>query len=124
MSRKLARGGIALLILGGVCAIVGLLLFLRGFFAVGMEDPFIMPWRSPALRRLVSFEGAAVGIVLLGIGSYLVKIGLGLTLVGHSESIAGWLRRLVRGERLSCPECGSPAPTSAKYCSQCGTRLQ
>lgn len=127
MSRKLTKSGTALIVVGGIVAIVGLISFLRVFLAMGrgMNDPF-MPFRSPAIGRAVPYEGAVVGVILLGVGSYLVKIGLGLTLVGHSDSIASWLRRLVGGERRtgSCTQCRQSMPTSANYCSRCGARLE
>ncbi|NLL09068.1 MAG: zinc-ribbon domain-containing protein, partial [Firmicutes bacterium] len=52
--------------------------------------------------------------------------GLGLALVGQSDSIASWLRRLVKGEGKGrgCPSCGASVSSSAKYCSQCGRRLE
>lgn len=128
MSKKLTKGGTALIVLGGILALIGLVLFLRIFFTVGrgMDDPFLSPFRMHALRSGLSFEGGVVGLVLLGVGSYMVKVGLGLALVGQSDSIASWLRRLVKGEGKGrgCPSCGASVSSSAKYCSQCGRRLE
>ncbi|NLM42182.1 MAG: zinc ribbon domain-containing protein [Firmicutes bacterium] len=126
MSGRLTKSGVALIIIGGTLTVVGLVLFLRVLLALGhLGVPFPTPFSMPGWRNALPVQGAMVGLVLLGVGSYLVKIGLGLTLVGHSDSIASWLRRLVRGERAeqSCPNCGAAVPSTANFCSQCGTRL-
>lgn len=123
MKRKLTTGGIVLLAVGGILTLAGLALFLREVLVLDpdLPDPLILPW-----WREINLEGGMLGLVLLVAGSYLVKIGLGLTLVGHADSISSWLHRLFRGEKgaLECPNCGASVTADSKYCSQCGAKLK
>lgn len=115
MFHKLTKGGLTLAIIGGLIGIVGLALCLD---ALG----------PPPFGSVRSYQTGVLGIVLATIGGYLFKIGLGLTLVGHSERIATWLNR--RWARWSgkdagveCPVCHRVLIGQPNYCSNCGTKL-
>ena len=98
--------------------LAGLALFLR---AVLVQSDYPIHLSFPAE---INLEGGMLGLLVAG--SYLVKIGLGLTLVGHADSISSWLHRLFRGEKgaLECPNCGASVTADSKYCSQCGAKLK
>ena len=82
MKRKLTTGGIVLLAVGGILTLAGLALFLRAVLVLDpdLPDPLILPW-----WREINLEGGMLGLVLLVAGSYLVKIGLGLTLRARGQ---------------------------------------
>lgn len=127
MSGKLTKSGIILLVIGGILTLVGLVLFLRVFFVVSQEmnDPFFHHFDPSPFRRGIGYQSGVIGVVFAGIGGYLFKLGLGLTVVGHSGSISKWIRGLWRGEAsVTCPNCRQSSSGDPKYCSHCGTFLK
>ena len=133
MSQKLKQGGFVVVAIGVIIAIIGFVFFFSVFFSMTrqLEDPFLEPHFGPYMpntytyRRPAPFQNAVIGIILIGIGVFVAKTGLGMSLVGSSNDIASWVRGLIHGETntVTCPNCKSAVSSSAQFCSQCGTRL-
>jgi|LSQX01.3.fsa_nt_gb hypothetical protein len=129
MSRKLTNSGLAVTGIGAVAAVIGLILFISVFFAVGRQinSPF-----GPGFghHQPFPFSRAVIGVVMFGIGGLLVKAGLSMTVVGSSDKIGAWLSRVIHGETpptaasRTCPNCRSSAAADDRFCSKCGSRLE
>lgn len=129
MSRKLTNSGLAVTGIGAVAAVIGLILFISVFFAVGRQinSPF-----GPGFghHQPFPFSRAVIGVVMFGIGGLLVKAGLSMTVVGSSDKIGAWLSRVIHGETpttaasRTCPNCRSSAAADDHFCSKCGSRLE
>lgn len=92
-------------------------------------------------RRMPSSNvGAGVaGVLLVGIGGFLVKIAIGMGLVANARPIARWVGDITgqassqRGRyqafrsaeniKVRCQHCGGLNHEDARYCSQCGQKM-
>lgn len=136
MQKKLTTSGLVVVGIGIVISIIGLILFLTVFFAILNQmnnhfDTGFGPWMSFGARQSIPFSRAVIGVLLSGIGGFLVKAGLGMSIVGSSNSIAAWIRGLIHGHdtkpsmsKTTCPNCNNPIASDAVYCSHCGQKLR
>lgn len=140
MSRNLTNKGFVVIGIGVVLMIIGFILFISVFFSVAnqMESPQVPnfgPFTNLEQQRTIPFQNAVVGIILVGVGGLMVKAGLGMSVVGSADKIADWGRRIIHGKSepqqdaqlsssTTCPNCNESVSAKAKFCSQCGNKLQ
>lgn len=63
-------------------------------------------------------------MVLFGLGSFMVKVGLGMTLAGQAGNAVNWYKKNTSDSNKSCQQCGSANNANAKFCNSCGQGLQ
>lgn len=135
MPNKLTNSGIAVLVIGAILIVVGLALFFGVMFSMvrGFNEPFVTDFGRPpqfgrpsSFGRPIPFQNAIIGVLLAGVGGYMVKVGLGMTLVGSSEGIIDWFKERTEGEKaqLVCPNCQRILTGNPQFCSHCGTKLE
>jgi hypothetical protein len=140
-----AKYGIIIATIGGIIALVGLGLFISVFFDIAnfenrianemsffgnaQFDPFGSRYQQksyfPPIGR------AAVGVIMFGLGGYIVRIGVGTGLVTNAKPISGWMGGLLKNmfnygsdnRKCFCPHCSAHINNSGKYCSNCGEKL-
>lgn len=132
--RKLSTGGITTLIIGIALLIIGLGIFLSTFFSFS-STPFqsghsLYGFEQAQSQMARTFGRAVIGVILSGAGGLMIKIGLGMTLVGHADKVAGWAGKLsqkfqegINQSQNQCPKCHKHNNSSALYCDQCGYKL-
>jgi hypothetical protein len=145
--RSINTVALVLLIVGGPCAVVGLLLFLSVFFTSLNEF-----MTSPADAMGAIIHHGVVGIVLLSVGSAIVRYGLRTFFVANIGRIARYeaqeglpvakdmirdltptiartvqeisaAKRYGDEPRRFCDQCGGAAAPTAKFCQDCGAKL-
>ncbi len=128
--KKLTKGGIALLTVGIILVVIGLGLFFSVFFAGIRQVDQFQAQPFPQQQR-VPFERAVIGVIMVGLGAFLGKVGLGMGIVGSSKNIARWAGQLFdEGKKASqkseetgdkhCTSCGFSLSSTARFCSNCG----
>mgnify|MGYP006297252787 CR=1 FL=1 len=140
---NITKGGIALIVIGIILTLIGIGLFLSVFFSFfdvfqnfGSNDPFgHHGFHRTSGPQNIPFIRAVIGVILAGIGGVLTKVGLGMGIVGSSDSIARWFGNTVKEAKdastdndtiydvKKCPSCNSKNDIDAKYCDNCGTKL-
>lgn len=134
MLPKLTKSGIVVVTIGAIIFVVGLVLFLSFFFWATNEMNSPMHTRpfqpsfldSSPFDRPVPFQNAVIGVILTGLGGFMVKVGLGFTLAGSSGKIVNWFGHLIHeaGSQGQCPTCNTTNRRDARFCSNCGTPLE
>ncbi|MFW5985209.1 MAG: DUF7577 domain-containing protein [Halanaerobiaceae bacterium] len=138
--KKLTSGGIALLVIGGIMVLIGLILFFSVFISVfnfvgngfnqgpGVSQPGFDSGPD------IPFVRAVFGVILAGGGTLLFKVGLGMSVLGKSDSIARWIgdkiktgkassKKASSGKANFCPDCGTENDFGSRYCKSCGREL-
>lgn len=134
MYKKLTTSGIILVVAGALLFIIGIGMFFSFFMSIA-GDPFSHDPFGPRGGMPNPAMGFG-GILLLGLGTFLFKIGLGLTIAGQSENAVKWYKKTTGDDKSSvnwykkaeneakkCPNCASENKSDAKYCSSCGAQL-
>ncbi|QNO13966.1 zinc ribbon domain-containing protein [Alkalicella caledoniensis] len=133
MGKKLTTSGITVLVLGVIIALVGLIMFFSVFFSVfnmgfSEPDPFGPGFGNdfgPGFGG-VNISRAFIGAPLFGLGCFLAKVGLGMTIAGQAGNAVKWYKNNVNdssGSSNKCKQCGSDNNLQAKYCNACGQQL-
>ena len=130
MGKKLTTSGIIVLCIGIVFVLIGIIMFGSLFVSLssGFGDPFGGDPFGPGFGRSgPNPANGFVGVLLIGFGSFLIKVGLGMTIAGQAGKVVNWYKGNVSSggsDNQSCPDCGSFNKSHAKFCNACGKQLQ
>ncbi len=93
-----------------------------GMGVVGDLDKFTQFQAAKALREAASQEGGAAGTGV-GVGA---GIGMGSMIPGMLQKGAakGEDKGQEKDKEISCPKCGKSVPVDAKFCPNCGAKIE
>ena len=122
----LRRFGPALIVVGGLMAIIGIGQFLMTFVSAATSDFGDQP----------SFP---ILFIILGIpGIFILSIGMMMTQAGYLKELTKYaakettpavttsvtaVRAAIMDDDVPCPSCASPIEPDSKFCSSCGVEV-